>query len=148
MINTTSIGGKTELSTPHPFTELRLSRSFEPSHYDIVLGMDVHDLFFHGSVDMTLHVKRSTKYIDIHRADLAWDISEIKVHSFCKPYHLYEVVNQCDVTENQIDVIKLEEELMFGMVICVSIGSYIGRLRQDLRGLSRSSCTAMEGNLK
>ncbi|KAK7096592.1 aminopeptidase N-like [Littorina saxatilis] len=130
----------------HPFNGLRLPRSLIPSHYDLELKIDLKTSRFSGSCNITLHVNTSTRYVVFHRSQLEINESLVIVRSSTN--HFWSVVKHNHVTANQFHVLELDRDLPAGLTFKVEVGRFTGTVRDDLKGLYKSSYKTPDGKIE
>lgn len=120
-----------------PWSKIRLPRAFIPKMYEIRLQVDLDKFVFRGSLNITLRVNHSTRYIVFHRSYLEMDQSSVALTSEFSPPR--SVVRQFEVKASHFHVVELDRDVEAGTMYTLSVGSFSGRVNQQLRGLYRSS---------
>lgn len=136
----------TNYSSEHHWSGLRLPRSVIPSHYDLELKINLDKFDFIGSCNITAYVNISTRFILFHKNFLDLNESTIKVRTDLR--HYWTIHKQTQLLEYHFHLLEMEKELPAGLTIYIEIGLFAGVIREDLRGLYRSSYKASDGSLK
>ncbi|GFO40571.1 aminopeptidase, partial [Plakobranchus ocellatus] len=124
-------------------TGFRLPRIVTPSLYNLLLKVDVRGKKYEGSVNITVKVEESSKYIVFHRNDIEIDESLVNLASQNSPSR--KVVKHFQVPLLNFHVLELDGDLQVGATYTVIIGKYWADLHQDLRGLYLSSYNTSDG---
>nr|KAG5689088.1 hypothetical protein BaRGS_034745 [Batillaria attramentaria] len=142
-----SNGSNATSAVHYPSSMIRLPRSLIPSHYDLDLKIKLEDTetpSFSGSCNISVVANTSTRSVVFHRSDLALDESRVRVRSELGREE-WKVVKQYHVTDNEFHVLELERELPKGQRFRIEVGSFKGLIRDDLRGLYKSSYKTKNG---
>ena len=130
-----------------PWSGTRLPRHLTPSLYTLSLRVDLHKFIFSGSVGITVTCHARTRYVIMHSYDLELDHTEIEVRDQSTSTPLNQAQSFL-VPENQFFVIELERELEKGRDYEISVGHFFGQLKDNLRGLYRSSYKDKNGHTR
>ena len=128
-----------------PWKQIRLPKSLIPRHYDLRLKIDLTNFVFSGSVNMSLHVNASTRYVMFHRSSLL-AIREKHVKMVpVGPFPRRRIKRQFYEKRYQFHVLEMNAVLPVGSEYSLQIGDFGGRIIQNLRGLYKSTYKTKDG---
>lgn len=130
----------------YPWSGIRLPRSVIPTLYEIRIQIDLTTLAYQGTVNTTVHVNTSTKYIIFHRNKIDVDVSKVSVT--CKQAPERYVVRQFEEKDKNFHVVEIDDDLVAGDTCTVIVGNYTGHLGTDLKGLYLSSYKNHQGETR
>lgn len=116
-----------------PWSQVRLPANIKPSHYNIILSIDLTKPNFNGTVSIWIKISIITSYILLHTSNMNVTLVEVKKESG----EQIPVKRYFDFDKNQFLVIELESPLDQGTYITTV--EYSGKYSADLRGLYKSS---------
>ncbi|CAL1542580.1 unnamed protein product [Lymnaea stagnalis] len=131
-------------SVHDPWSSIRLPRSVIPLLYEMRLKVDLSNFFYEGSVNITLRVNTSTRFVIFHRNLSDVDNSSILLTSPHAPSP--RIVRQFQVPEKNFHVLEVDRELEASSTYILTIGHYSGPLQTTLRGLYLSSYETRSGD--
>ncbi|XP_041356333.1 glutamyl aminopeptidase-like [Gigantopelta aegis] len=128
-----------------PWKQIRLPKALVPGHYDLRLKIDLTNFVFSGSVNISLYVNRSTRFVMFHRSSL---LGILEKHVRVVPLGRFprrHIKRQFYEKRYQFHVLELNGELPVGSEYSLQIGDFRGRIIQNLRGLYKSTYKTRDG---
>lgn len=130
------------------WNRLRLPRSLIPSHYSLELQVNMDIFIFTGNVNITVHVNQPTHYVIFHTKDLDVDKKYVSVHLNGNSSDTVPIGKQFYVKENKYQVLDLNQTLKEGKDYVISIGSFLGKIAPDMKGLYKGSYVTKSGEIR
>ncbi|ESO98455.1 hypothetical protein LOTGIDRAFT_174264 [Lottia gigantea] len=123
---------------------IRLPRSIIPSNYELEIKVDLTNFEFKGSVNISISVNETTKYVIFHRSRIQIIENSIRIIPRLDVAHP-RIKRQFIPPNTEYHVLELEQEIWKGSQYVLQVGEYEGNIKANLRGLYRSSFKTKDG---
>ena len=130
-----------------PWSDIRLPRTLIPSDYTLALKVDLEQFVFQGSVVINVLCKEDTNYVIIHSNDLTVDDPKVEVRDLTNNLGVH-IDRHVRVPINQFHVLQMARDLVAGHRYKITFGRFTGELKDDLRGIYRSSYKDQSGTTR
>jgi hypothetical protein len=124
----------------------RLPHDVKPTHYKLNLRIDVNQLEFHGSCEITVKCYQATEYVFLH--------SEATLKHEYGPIVMDSLQNKLAVRNVHINnmysylIIELAQKLSVGNTYTIVFKQYHAPILNDLKGLYASSYKLTNGTIR
>ena len=138
---------KPTVAPGQPWSDIRLPGALVPSFYNLELRVDLERFVFTGSVEIDVQCVETTYYVILHVHALKVTRSEVSVTDVERGTR-EEIYKHTSVPVNQFHVLQTANSLQAGRRYKIRFGKFTGKLKDDLRGLYRSSYKDGDNNVR